>query len=82
MADLVIVEVEGYESEDGSIVVENHRAERCGVGRANIIYCIGTVDGDGVVRFNDWGYATIEEARVAIGAGRTAQRGRGDAPNF
>ena len=66
MGNLIIVEVEGYDSEDGSIVVENHRTERLGAGRGNVIYCIGTIEGDGVVRFNDWGYATIEEARAAI----------------
>ena len=70
MGDIIVVEVEGYDSEDGSIVVENHRAERRGLGRANIIYCIGRADSDGVVRLNDWGYATVEEARAAIRRGR------------
>ena len=72
MGNLIIVEVEGYDSEDGSIVVENHRARRRGLGRGDIIYCIGRNEGDGVVRFNDWGYATIEEARAAVGDARPA----------
>jgi hypothetical protein len=44
MDNPVIVEVEGYEGEDGQIVVENYRAERIGMGRPNVIYCIASVD--------------------------------------
>ena len=63
----VIVEVEGYEGDDGEIVVQNFRAERLGMGKPHIIYCIGEVDGHGLVRLNDWGYATEAEARKALG---------------
>ncbi|HYV98942.1 MAG TPA: hypothetical protein VE967_15915 [Gemmatimonadaceae bacterium] len=77
MATLVIVEVEGYDGEDGSIVVQNHRADRSGMGRPNTLYCIGELDGDGVVRLDDWGYATLNEAREAIGL-RTAPPTRAD----
>jgi hypothetical protein len=76
----VIVEVEGYEGEDGQIVVENHRAERIGMGRPNVIYCIGSVDKDGLVRLTDWGYATFEEARTALGYRKTAELRKGDTP--
>jgi len=64
----LIIEVEGYEGEDGSIVVWNDRAARGrGFGLSDRIYCIGEMAADGVVRFNDWGYATAEEAREAVG---------------
>ena len=63
----VIIEVEGYDGEGGSIVVTNLRAERSGVlGMTDRIYCIGELGEDGVVRFLDWGYATAEEARDAL----------------
>lgn len=68
----IIIEVEGYDGEDGSIVVENHRAERS-MGRPSIIYCIGSLNADGIVRFSDWGYATIDEARRAIGYRNAAE---------
>lgn len=65
----MVIEVEGYEGEDGSIVVWNDRAARGrGFGVSEKLYCIGAVGADGVVRFNDWGYATAEEARAALNA--------------
>jgi hypothetical protein len=63
----VIVEVEGYEGDDGEIVVHNFRAERLGMGKPHIIYCIGEIDDHGLVRLGDWGYATEAEARQALG---------------
>jgi hypothetical protein len=82
METTVIVEVDGYDGEDGSIVVENYRADRLGMGRPNIIYCIGELGDNGVVRLSDWGYATAAEAREAIGFRKTAQAGppQGDTP--
>ena len=74
MSEPLIVEVDGYDGEDGHILVENYRAE-CGMGRPNIIYCIGELEPGGIVRISDWGYATIEEASEAIGF-RKAARGR------
>ena len=62
----IIVEVEGYEGELGSIVVTNDRVAT----EPPCIYCIGTVDPDGVLRFNDWGYATAAEAENALRAAR------------
>ena len=73
MSEPVIVEVEGYDGDDGHILVENYRAERLGMGRPNIIYCIGELEPGGIVRINDWGYATIAEARKAIGFRKAAQ---------
>jgi hypothetical protein len=78
MDNPVIVEVEGYEGEDGQIVVENYRAERIGMGRPNTIYCIASVDKDGLVRLTDWGYATLEEARTALGYRKSAQSRKAD----
>jgi hypothetical protein len=73
MDNLVIVEVEGYDGEDGSIVVENYRADRLAMGKPHIIYCIGFVDDNRLVQITDWGYATIAEAREAIGFRKAAQ---------
>lgn len=70
----LIIEVEGYDGEEGRIVVENdraHRSHRYGVHEK--LYCIGQMDDDGVIRFNDWGYATADEAREALGAERRAR---------
>ena len=64
----LIVEVEGYEGEVGSIVVTNDRV----AAESPRIYCIGTVGPDGVLRFNDWGYATAAEAEDALRAARPA----------
>lgn len=66
--DPVIVEVEGYEGQDGEIVVQNWRADKPGFGVSHIIYCIAALGDDGVVRFDDWGYATADEAREALQA--------------
>jgi hypothetical protein len=73
MDNLVMVEVEGYDGEDGQIVVENYRAERIGMGKPHIIYCIGLLDENRLVQITDWGYATIAEAREAIGFRKAAQ---------
>jgi len=77
----LIVEVDGYGSDGGRIVVDNFRADaspRFGV--PDKIYCIAALGSDGVGRFNDWGYATKEEARDAIdAAGRRRASGRGRA---
>lgn len=77
--DPVIVEVEGYEGQDGEIVVENWRANQPGFGVSNIIYCIAALGDDGVVRFDDWGYATAEEAREALN-GRLSAKKRAKVP--
>jgi hypothetical protein len=71
--DAVIVEVEGFEGEDGEIVVENWRADRKGDGLSHILYCIAALGEDGVVRFDDWGYATAEEAKEALAGRRRAE---------
>lgn len=62
----LIVEVEGYDGEDGTIMVLNGRAESIGLGVEHKLDCIASLDPDGVVRFNDWGYATAEEAQLAL----------------
>ena len=65
---MLIVEVEGYEGEDGSIIVSNDRAlttRKCGA--PDKLYCLAIQGEDGVIRFIDWGYATIEEARESAG---------------
>ena len=70
----LIVEVEGYEGEDGEIVVENFRAATgAEFGRSDQIYCIAEMGADGMIRFNDWGYATAAEAREAVDGRRRAQ---------
>lgn len=64
-----IVEVEGFDGEDGRIVVENDRADGSrAFGDPDKIYCIAAMGDDGVVRFNDWGYATAAEALDALAA--------------
>ena len=51
-----IVEVEGYEGEDGQILVDNYRANGTPkFGSPDKIYCIAAMDADGVIRINDWG---------------------------
>lgn len=60
----IIVEVEGFEGELGRIEITNARAE-AGLGRDDRLYCVAQVDADGIARFVDWGYATIDEARAA-----------------
>jgi len=63
----LIIEVEGYEGQDGSISVLNERALRSkAFGVPEKIYCIGAMGADGVIRFDDWGYATAEQARYAL----------------
>ena len=63
----IIIEVEGYDGDSGSIGVTNYRADPPeSVGVSHLIYCIGELMDDGVVRFHDWGYATAEEARRAL----------------
>ena len=59
MGPLLIVEVEGYDGETGQITVSND------LESTDRLYCVGRVGDDGVVRFVDWGYATIDEAREA-----------------
>lgn len=62
-----VIEVEGYDGDDGCIVVANRRAtSTCGsMGRKDRLFCVGRIGDDGVVRIVDWGYATAEEARAA-----------------
>lgn len=65
----LIVEVEGYDGDSGRIVVENYRADgSLRHGTPVTLYCIASLGPDGVVRFNDWGYATAAEARDALEA--------------
>lgn len=64
MKTIIIVQVEGFEGEAGTITVNNGRAES-GLGRDDRLYCVAEVSEDGVARFVDWGYATIDEARTA-----------------
>lgn len=64
MSETVIVEVERFEGDLGTIDVHNARAAS-GMGRDDRLYCVASLDATGVVRFVDWGYATIEEARRA-----------------
>jgi hypothetical protein len=59
---LVVIEIEGYEGEDGAIVVENYRS----LGVRDRLYCIGELGDDGVVRIIDFGYATVEEASKVL----------------
>ena len=62
-----IVEVEGYDGDDGEIVVNNYRsANDPPFGAPDKVYCIGEMEADGVIRFHDWGYATAKEARDAL----------------
>lgn len=75
-AEGLIVEVEGYEGEDGTILVSNGRAESEGLGVAHLLYCIAAVGSDGVVRFDDWGYATADEARHALSGWKRAVAAR------
>lgn len=70
-----IVEVEGYEGADGEIIVRNFRAEAESLGVPHLIYCIAKADADGVVRFDDWGYATADEAQRALDGRLRRQRG-------
>lgn len=63
MGEKIIVEVEGYEGERGSIVVTNDDEP----SEPPRIYCIGRVGDDGILRFIDWGYATAAEAEEAMG---------------
>lgn len=62
---VVIIEVEGFQGEDGAIDVCNHRAERGEAGAPDRLFCVATIDAVGVGRFVDWGYATVTEARSA-----------------
>ncbi len=58
-----VIEVEGYEGRDGEIVVVNECArDDPSCGRPHLLYCVGEQGDDGVIRFFDWGYRTIEEA--------------------
>lgn len=51
-----IVEVDGFEGESAGIEVRGGR----------VLYCIGVQDEqDGVIRFVDYGYRSIAEARAA-----------------
>ena len=62
MSKNIIVEVEGYEGEVGSIIVTNDEAP----SEPPRIYCIGQIGEDGILRFIDWGYATAAEAEEAL----------------
>jgi hypothetical protein len=65
--ELFVVEVEGYEGVDGSIIVRNDRAaDDPAFGKTDILYCIAQLDSDGILRFQDWGYRTPEEARAVL----------------
>ena len=64
MNNTIIVEVEGFEGEVGTIAVSNARAES-GLGRDDRLFCVAEIDASGVARFIDWGYATVDEARAA-----------------
>jgi hypothetical protein len=64
MSNTVIVEMEGFEGELGTIDVYNARAAS-GMGRDDRLYCVASFDAHGVARLVDWGYATVEEARKA-----------------
>ena len=58
----VIVEVEGFQGEDSSIIVVRDGEEP----RPDThVYCIGVLDGD-VVRLVDWGYLSEEDARQVL----------------
>ena len=70
----VIIEVEGYDGDSGSIVVINRRAHEESLGASDRLYCIGEIDDDGVVRFLDWGYATAQEALEAARPSSVATR--------
>ena len=61
----LIIEVEGFQGEDGSIEVLNHRAEAGEGGTLDRLFCVAVIDESGVGRFVDWGYATVAEARRA-----------------
>ena len=61
----LIIEVEGFQGEDGSIEVRNHRAEASEGGTPDRLFCVALIDESGVGRFMDWGYATVAEARCA-----------------
>ena len=61
----VIVEVEGYLGGGSEIIVIHGHAESEGKGRDDRMYCIASRDEDGVFRFIDWGYPTLDEARQA-----------------
>jgi hypothetical protein len=61
----IIVEVEGYVGGGSEIIVVNGHAESKGLGRDDRLYCIASQDEDGVFRFVDWGYPTLDEARQA-----------------
>lgn len=62
---LIIIEVQGFEGETGSIIVANDRADSDGLGKGDRLYCVAELDDTDVARFVDWGYATIAEARAA-----------------
>ena len=52
----VIIEVEGYDGESGSIIVTKQRADSpTSLGALDRIHCIGEGDDGGIVRFLDWG---------------------------
>ncbi len=62
---IVIIEVEGFSGDGGSIDVHNHRAGAGEGGDPERLFCVAAIDEGGVGRFVDWGYATVEEARRA-----------------
>lgn len=53
----IIVEVEGYEGDNGDILVNGSDTA--------MLYCIGMIESDGVLRFVDWGYESAAIARRA-----------------
>lgn len=70
MSRLFVVEVEGYDGEDGAIDVqrfstdtEDHTSTLSG-GNPKL-YCVAQLCDDGVLRFIDWGYMSAADALAA-----------------
>ena len=61
----IVVEVEGFVGDDGAIIVVDYDSDGKEPHKEPHLYCVGKLADDGVVRFVDWGYRSIEEARAA-----------------